>query len=124
LTGLTLNLSGGEFWARFAAASLATWRIAHLLAYEDGPGDLLVRFRAWLSDSFLGKLMDCFSCLSLWVALLFAPVVTFRFPEVALIWVALSGAACLLERGTAPAVQVERLRPGPEESVDRRDVGE
>ena len=124
MTGLTLNLGGGEFWARFAVASLATWRIAHLLAYEDGPGHLLVRLRAWLSHSFWGKLMDCFNCLSLWVALLFAPVVTFRLPEAALIWVALSGAACLLERGTAPAIQVDRLRAGPEESGDRQEPGE
>ena len=84
----------------------------------------MVRLRIWLSRSFWGKLMDCFNCLSLWVALLFAPVVTFQFPEVALIWVALSGAACLLERGTAPVVQVERLRPGTEESVDRQELGE
>ena len=104
MTGLTLNLGGGEFLARFAVASLATWWIAHLLAYEDGPGDLLVRLRAWLSHSFWGKLMDCFNCLSLWVAL--------------------SGAACLLERGTAPAIQVDRLWAGPGESGDRQEPGE
>ena len=121
---MALNLSGGEFWARFVVAALATWRIAHLLACEDGPGDLVVRLRARLGQSFWGNLMDCFNCLSIWVALLFAPVVTFRFPEAALIWVALSGAACLLERGTAPAIQVDRLRPSTEESVDRQEVGE
>jgi hypothetical protein len=112
---MTENLGGAEFWARFVAASLATWRMTHLLAHEDGPGDLLVRLRAWLGHGFWGRLMDCFYCLSIWVAVLFAPAVTLRLPDVALIWVALSGAACLLERGTAPAVQIDHGRPDPEE---------
>jgi hypothetical protein len=109
---MTLYLSGGEFWARFAVASLATWRIAHLLAYEDGPWDLFVRLRVWLGHGFWGKLMDCFYCVSIWVAVIFTPVVTSRFPEAVLIWIALSGAACLLERGTAPAIQVDRPGQG------------
>jgi hypothetical protein len=114
---MTLDLSGGEFWARFAAASLATWRITHLLAYEDGPADLLVRLRASLGHGFWGRLMDCFYCLSLWVAVLFAPMVVVRLPEAALMWLALSGGACLLERGTAPAIQVDRVRPDADQSL-------
>jgi hypothetical protein len=118
---MTLDPGGGEFWARFVVASLATWRIAHLLAYEDGPGDLLVKLRVRLGHGFWGKLMDCFYCLSLWVAVLFAPVVTRRLPEAALIWVALSGAACLLERATAPAIQIDRTRPDTEDPVNRQE---
>ena len=114
MIAMTLDISGGEFWARFAAATLATWRIAHLLAYEDGPWDLLFRLRAWLGPTLWGKLIDCFNCISIWVAALFAPVLTVRFPEAALIWVALSGAACLLERGTAPSIQIDRSPPSPE----------
>jgi hypothetical protein len=109
--GMTLDMSSGEFWARFATATLGTWRIAHLLAYEDGPWDLLVRLRAVLGPSLWGKVMDCFYCLSIWVAAWFAPVVTLRFPEAVLIWLALSGAACLLERGTAPSIQTDRSPP-------------
>jgi hypothetical protein len=33
---------------RFALASLATWRVTHLLAEEDGPWDAVVRARARL----------------------------------------------------------------------------
>ena len=33
------------FWARLVLAVLATWRLTHLLAREDGPADLLVRLR-------------------------------------------------------------------------------
>jgi len=104
---MTSELSGGEFWIRFAAASLAVWRMTHLIAYEDGPGDVLFKLRTRVGHGFFGKLMDCFYCVSVWVAAVFAPFVTTRLPDVALFWLALSGAACLLERGTAPAVQVD-----------------
>ena len=58
----------GSFWIRFVLAALATWRVTHLLASEDGPADLIVRFRARLGRSFAGSLMDCFNCLSFWIA--------------------------------------------------------
>ena len=54
---------------RFALASLATWRLTHLLAEEDGPFDVVVSARARLGAGQLGELMDCFNCLSMWVAL-------------------------------------------------------
>lgn len=113
---MTPGLGGAEFWARFVAASLATWRLAHLLAHEDGPGGLLAKLRAWLGHGFWGRLMDCFYCLSIWVAALFAPLVTVRLSDAVLIWLALSGAACLLERGTAPAVHFNHLQPDSEQS--------
>ena len=31
---------------RFVLVSLAVWRVTHLLAEEDGPGDVVVRLRA------------------------------------------------------------------------------
>ena len=121
---MALALSGGEFWARFTAASLATWRVAHLFTYEDGPRDLVARLRASLGRGFWGKLMDCFYCLSLWVAALFAPAVSVRVPDVFLLWLGLSGAACLLERATAPAVHLDaaqpRVDPGSVKTGDAR----
>ena len=98
-------MTGINVWMRFVLAVLATWRITHLLVSEDGPGDLVVRLRARLGRSFAGRLMDCFYCLSLWVA---APLAFFvcRTPvELVMTWLALSGAACLLEgRGRASAI--------------------
>lgn len=82
----------------FVLAVLATWRVTHLLANEDGPADLIVRFRALLGDSIAGRLMDCFYCLSIWIAAPAALFVTRRPLEWAFTWLALSGAACLLER--------------------------
>jgi hypothetical protein len=82
----------------FLLAVLATWRVTHLLANEDGPADIIVRFRALLGRSIFGKLMDCFNCLSLWIAALAAFFVSRRPLEWLFCWLALSGAACLLER--------------------------
>lgn len=98
---MSLEPGSGEYWARFAIASLATWRITHLLAYEDGPGDVVVWLRKHAGAGFFGKLMDCFYCLSLWVAAPFAPLVSTNSWVALVTWIALSGAACLLERATA-----------------------
>ena len=48
---------------------LAVWRLTHLLNAEDGPWDTVVRLRLWLAAGFWGRLLDCFYCLSLWIAL-------------------------------------------------------
>jgi hypothetical protein len=93
-----------------ALAILATWRVTHLLAEEDGPFDSMLKLRAKLGASTVGRLMDCFQCLSLWIAIPFAFTVT-RSPWAWVpAWLALSGAACLLERlGHEPAPL--QLRP-------------
>jgi uncharacterized protein DUF1360 len=85
---------------RIVLASLATWRLAHLVAEEDGPANVIARARARAGTSRLGELMDCFYCLSLWAAAPFALVTAPRRRDVPLTWLALSGAACLLERTT------------------------
>lgn len=88
----------------FILAVLVTWRVTHLLASEDGPADLIVRFRALLGESLAGKLMDCFYCLSLWIAAPAALFVTRKPLEWLMTWLALSGGACLLDRlGKEPA---------------------
>jgi Protein of unknown function (DUF1360) len=103
------------FWSRLVVAALAAWRITHLLANEDGPADVIVRVRTRLGDGIAGRLLDCFYCLSLWVAAPLAMLVC-RDPLQRLVtWLALSGAACLIERttgneGTRKAVADELLR--------------
>jgi Protein of unknown function (DUF1360) len=98
-------MSEASFWTRFVLAVLATWRVTHLLASEDGPADVIIRFRTLLGQSIVGKLMDCFNCLSLWIAALAAFFVSRRPVEWLFCWLALSGGACLLERiGQEPVV--------------------
>ena len=58
------------YW--FALAALCVWRITHLLEAEDGPWDFVVRLRRRAGTGFLGKLLDCFCCLSLGIAAPFA----------------------------------------------------
>jgi Protein of unknown function (DUF1360) len=91
---------------RFVLAVLATWRVTHLLAAEDGPGDITVHFRAKLGNSFAGKLMDCFYCLSIWIAGPAALFVTHNPLDWLMAWLAISGGACLLERATEKSTPV------------------
>ena len=85
--------------ARLGLAALTVWRVTHLIALEDGPFKVTVRIRQRLGDGFFGQLSDCFACTSVWVA---APVAAALRPrratDLLLSWLALSGAACLLQR--------------------------
>jgi len=77
---------------------LATWRVTHLLQAEDGPWDLSLRLRRAAGDGFLGRMLDCFYCLSLWISAAIAIVIARDLAEGVLLWLALSGGASVLER--------------------------
>ncbi|TMQ04889.1 MAG: DUF1360 domain-containing protein [Deltaproteobacteria bacterium] len=77
---------------------LAVWRVTHLVNAEDGPFDVVVRLRVLAGTGMAGKLMDCFYCLSLWIAIPFALVLEDTLQDRALLWLALSGGAGLLQR--------------------------
>jgi hypothetical protein len=102
----------------FVSAVLATWRVTHLLANEDGPADLIVRLRRGLGHGFLGSLMDCFYCLSLWVAAPAALLLSRRPLEWVVSWLALSGGACLLERLGQKPILIEPVLKSQEEEND------
>lgn len=80
---------------------LAVWRITHLLYGEDGPWNAFVRLRRAVGEGFWGSLLDCFYCLSLWVALPLAYWLGESWKQRTLLWLALSGGAIMLERLTA-----------------------
>jgi hypothetical protein len=83
--------------------TLAVWRLTHMLNAEDGPWDLLVGLRRLVGTGFWGALLDCFYCLSLWIAAPFALFIGRGWPQQLLLWLAMSGGACLLARATARA---------------------
>ena len=80
--------------------ALACWRVTHLFNAEDGPWDLLVRFRRLFGEGVIGKMLDCFYCLSLWVAIPFAIVLSNGWRGAVLLWLSISAAAILLQRAT------------------------
>lgn len=87
------------YWLLLGA--LAVWRVTHLLNSEDGPWQMVVRVRRLAGDGFFGELLDCFYCLSLWVAAPLAVVLGSGVKERLLLWPALSAGAILIERLTA-----------------------
>jgi hypothetical protein len=103
-----------QFWIRFVLAALATWRVTHLLVSEDGPGNLVARLRALLPGAVMRALTSCFGCLSLWIAAPFAFFVSAQFSDIVVAWLALSGAAFLLERMSPEPLVVERAAESAE----------
>jgi hypothetical protein len=95
---------------RFILGLLAVWRITHLLQAEDGPWDIVISLRRAAGDGFWGKLLDCFYCLSLWVAAPLAFLLGESWWERALLWPSLSAGASLLEQSTNPNL---RFTPAP-----------
>jgi hypothetical protein len=84
------------YW--LALSMLAIWRITHFLSAEDGPWDAVVRLRKSVGDGFWGELLDCFYCLSLWIAMPFAYWLGQDWKETLVLWPALSAGSILLER--------------------------
>lgn len=79
---------------------LAVWRVTHFLNAEDGPADIGVRLRRLAGSSWLGRMLDCFYCLSFWVAAPIALWIGQGLKERALLCFAMSAGAILLERLT------------------------
>jgi hypothetical protein len=78
--------------------TLVVWRLTHLFYGEDGPWNLLTWLRRLAGRGVWGDLMDCFYCLSLWIAIPFGFLLGENWKERLLLWPALSGAAILLQR--------------------------
>jgi hypothetical protein len=96
------------YWLILGA--LTVWRITHFLQAEDGPWDMLVHLRRLAGVGFWGKILDCFYCLSVWIAAPLAYLIGESWPERALLWPSLSAAAILLEHSINLA---PRIPPAP-----------
>lgn len=79
---------------------LAVWRLSHLLVYEDGPFEAIAKFREHIGHAHLGRVLDCFYCLSLWIAIPVALVLGHDLREYIFLWLGYSAGAILLERLT------------------------
>jgi len=86
----------------FILFTLAIWRITHMLQTENGPFAIF-----GLLQSKVGKLKSrnggikemffCFSCLSIWISIPFAIVMSGSMIEVVIYTLALSSSAILFE---------------------------
>jgi hypothetical protein len=101
--------------SRLLLGVLAVWRLTHLVQAEDGPWGAIARLRRAAGGGVLGELLDCFYCLSLWMAAPIAWAIGRSTGERVLIWLASSGGAILAERATS---RVAEFHEDPEEDVD------
>lgn len=90
---------------RLLLGVLCVWRITHLFQAEDGPWDVVAHLRRAAGDSWLGRMLDCFYCLSLWVAAPLAWVIGRTAIERVLMWLAFSGGAILAQRSTRGSIE-------------------
>jgi Protein of unknown function (DUF1360) len=91
-------------------AALAVWRLTHLFHVEDGPFRVFGRIRDGVRRLALGELVDCFYCLSLWMATPFAVWLGSDWLERAVLWMALSATAILINRFVEAAEAAENAR--------------
>ena len=119
----------------FVLGVLSVWRITHLFYAEDGPWELFVKLRSRAGHGFLGGLLDCFYCLSLWIAVPFAFLIGDTWRQRLLLWLSFSAGAILIqrltsseERGTAVYFTEDKEKPdvmlrAAEEKISRTKVG-
>lgn len=90
-----------------AIAILSCYRLAKLISWDDGPGEIFfrLRLRAGTYDygengkprTFMGSLLGCPYCVGIWIAL---PIVIFLYgldEMTFILWMAVSGGQFLLQ---------------------------
>lgn len=85
-------------WYYLIMGILAVWRITFLLSMEDGPFEILHLIREKAGTGFLGSLLNCFFCLSIWIAIPFGIWLGETIQEILLLTLSFSGGACIIER--------------------------
>jgi len=98
-----------------AAGILATWRVTHLVVEEDGPWDVLRRIRGLLGGIGAARLVSCFLCASVWIALPVALLLVRGWRDLVIAVAAFSAGAILLQR-IAPEVRAAEWVEQEEES--------
>jgi hypothetical protein len=109
-----------EVGLRFVVAVFAAWRVAHLLAFEDGPFDSIVRLRT--AAGRFGAVLDCFYCLSLWVAAPLGAWVTTSPLAWLCVALAISGGACVLHRLSSSPLIMEPISEGATNGMLRTEA--
>ncbi len=90
----------------FILLALLVYRLARLIAIDDGPLDVILEFRNTLgaydygpnglAKNSLGRGITCPHCVGMWLAL-FVAIAAYPWPEVLVYWLALAGAQSFLQ---------------------------
>ena len=83
-------------------AILATYRIARMLALEDGPFDAFVRVRERIDpeqQTWVGRGLNCPLCISFWVALALTALLPYvDWQTFVITWLGIAGGAAIIYR--------------------------
>lgn len=84
---------------RLLLAALAVYRLAQLVAIDDGPGDVFRRLRAHFLTGFVAGLIRCPYCVSVYAAAALGALVLWPcgVGDIVLVWVGIAGGACWLQ---------------------------
>ena len=76
-----------------------------MICYERGPWEAFVHLRRALVKVGLSRLVSCFHCTAVWLSA-FVVAIVFKFnSESVLVWLAVAGAASIIERALSPDAQ-------------------
>ena len=93
---------------RFVLAALAAWRLAFLVAREDGPFRVFARARR-----ALGRGAACVKCVGVWFSIPLAFFVGGTWVELLVVWLALAGVVALVDEWTRPPFEWREAGDGP-----------
>lgn len=96
-------------------ATLAVYRVSHMLAQETGPFALCYRFRSWVGDkavvpglpmqkqphAWIIEGVTCPLCISFWLALPAALFVTVDWWTWSLVWLGIAGGVLVLHKAVS-----------------------
>lgn len=95
-------------WLRFVLAAFACFRLAELIAVDDGLGDILLMIRAKFGaydlcedgrpETSIGRAIICPYCIGIWIA---AALAILLFPlglMTSVYWLAIAGGQAFLQR--------------------------
>ena len=98
--------------------AFAVWRLTHLAHAEDGPWGMMTKLRGGLRRFLPEGALDCFYCLSLWIAAPAALILGSSWFERLWLWPALSGSAILLHRATETHTNIPAANYQEDEEKD------
>lgn len=80
-------------------AIFAVYRVAHLLATEEGPFEICTRWRnLWIKDDWIGRGMRCPLCIGFWLAWVAAVMIAPDWHSLFWYWLGIAGAQLFLYR--------------------------